>query len=114
MSMSKYIADTDEIDKLMCLEHLSERNTNNLMFMTVALAGEAGEFANVVKKAVRNGVTEERIAQMGEELVDIVIYLCMLLKITGIDFDKAWDEKHQTLKYRSDRLLKYNVENTEF
>ncbi len=82
------------------------------MFFTVALCGEAGELANVVKKAVRNGATKERLAQIREELADVLIYFCKILDIVQGDFDAAWDYKHKVLATtRRERLGDYTIKN---
>jgi len=52
---------------------------DRLEYLVVALAGEVGEFANIVKKMRREymhlGVEErDRLDQLREELIDIFIY----------------------------------------
>lgn len=111
MSLDKYKKDVRVLDCHMDIEHTIESTTDNLMFMTLALLGEAGELANVVKKIVRNGETEELWKQFDEELADVLIYFVKLLSIAKVDFDKAWDQKHNVLYYRQDRLKKYTIKN---
>lgn len=82
---------------------------HNLMQYTIALCGEAGEFANVVKKHVRSsdenaaGELVDARSKMLEELVDVQIYFTKLLLVLGCDaseFREAWDAKHQVLRER--------------
>jgi len=78
----------------------NERKFENVLYNALALGGEAGELVNVVKKMWRDGITEKHINHLGEEMVDVVIYLIKLIECSGIDFDKAWEEKHGELYTR--------------
>lgn len=80
--------------------HENEPTLENLMYNVLALAGEAGEVANEAKKIWRDGATPEGYARLGDEMVDMVIYLVKALKISGIDFDAAWKAKHEELYAR--------------
>lgn len=109
--LQKYLDDVHRVDDFFNI-HLNEANTNNLMFFAVALCGEAGEFANVVKKIVRNGTTDFKMKMLLDEMADILIYFCKVLDVVGGDFDAAWDRKHNILiKERDDRLRSYTIEN---
>ena len=59
---------------------------DKVRFLTLALCGEAGELANLVKKDWRgdDGIPERR-AKMIEELADVGNYAFMLAEILGID-----------------------------
>jgi NTP pyrophosphatase (non-canonical NTP hydrolase) len=81
-------------------EVVTRRTVGNLGFIALALAGEAGEAANVVKKMWRDGVTPEKMDHLAEEMVDIVIYLCIMLDITNIDLYQAWTAKFNELNER--------------
>jgi len=73
-------------------------------FLALALCGEAGELANMIKKRWRDGadLTEE----VREEIADIRVYLELLAKRFGIEGEKLdlavhlklqkVAEKHQT------------------
>lgn len=67
------------------------------IFITLALAGEAGELANVVKKIWRGNMPDEdrknKLAQMKEELADVIIYAGMLCEEMGWDLDGIAEEK---------------------
>jgi NTP pyrophosphatase (non-canonical NTP hydrolase) len=55
-------------------------------FLTLALCGECGELANMIKKRWRDGVdlTEE----IREEICDIRVYLELVARCFGIEGDK--------------------------
>lgn len=56
---------------------------DGLYYLTLGLAGEAGEVANVVKKAIRDdegAFTEARISQITDELGDVLWYMAMLAR----------------------------------
>ena len=110
--LQKYLDDVHKVDSFFGIHSLDEPNTNNLMFFTVALCGEAGEFANMVKKIVRNGVTGYKMNRLMEEMADMLIYFCKVLDVIGGDFDAAWNTKHDVLiKERDARLRDYTIEN---
>jgi NTP pyrophosphatase (non-canonical NTP hydrolase) len=63
-------------------------------FLTIALCGEVGELANMIKKQWRDDINLEY--EIREELCDIRIYLELLAKcynIEGEKLDKAVEEK---------------------
>lgn len=67
-------------------------------FLTLALSGEVGEFANVVKKHWRGDYkTGETLAtyrdKVEDELADIRIYLELISAAFGFDLDKAAEKK---------------------
>lgn len=66
-------------------------------FLALALCGEAGELANMIKKRWRDGV--DLSAEIREELADIRAYLELLAKCFGIEGEKLDDEvKRKLLK----------------
>lgn len=66
-------------------------------FLALALAGEVGELCNLIKKAWRGDITEEKSAKwkadVREELADIRIYLELLALAEGVDLDAAVTDK---------------------
>ena len=113
--LQKYLKDVDQLDKKFGLQHLRELNTQNVGFMGLALAGEVGELANVIKKIWRGGDPsdiETWCKALDEEAVDVLIYLCEIILIAIPDFDKTWEEKHVVLHERFTKKLKeYNLQN---
>lgn len=83
-----------------CLED-SERwfpGVVNISHHALSLAGEVGEFCNIVKKVERGDVPhpeadpEVKMA-LALELTDILIYLANIAQIMGIDLGKSYDVK---------------------
>lgn len=60
--------------------------SQDLEFQTLALCGEAGELANVVKKIVR-GTHKRNLMQpnLEEEAMGVFIYLCNIFHLLNID-----------------------------
>lgn len=68
-------------------------------FLALAVAGEAGELANLVKKKWQGDSVDH--LSLREEIADIRIYLEHLARHLHIDIDAACEEK---LKVVADRL----------
>jgi NTP pyrophosphatase (non-canonical NTP hydrolase) len=77
-----------------------------LLYCALALCGEAGELANLIKKNYRlKYLTEghadrKALDKAGDELVDVLYYSFRLASILGIDLDHAWNEKMETNRQR--------------
>lgn len=68
----------------------------DLGFLGLALAGEVGELCNIIKKVERGTLTlEEARAEMGEEAVDVLIYLCNIFAALGVDPTKIYATKRR-------------------
>jgi NTP pyrophosphatase (non-canonical NTP hydrolase) len=65
----------------------------DLRFNALALCGEAGELANVVKKHWRGDPPPEFIESCWGELADVIIYAYILAQILGKDMDQLCEEK---------------------
>jgi NTP pyrophosphatase (non-canonical NTP hydrolase) len=59
-------------------------------FLALALCGEVGELANMIKKRWRDGV--DLSYEIREELADIRVYLELLAKCFGIEGEKLDEE----------------------
>jgi len=57
------------------------------LFFSNALAGEIGEYCNLIKKYYRDG--KHNIFKMRLELADIFIYLVLNARVIGIDLQQA-------------------------
>lgn len=80
---------------------------DDLMHQTVALAGEVGEVANIVKKIDRGSFTlKDKIIfeNLAEELIDVQIYLNNLYGILGINPDKVYAIKRAENEKRFGKL----------
>jgi len=104
--LDKVINDVMKFDDYHGLMEENEPQYDNLFHMALCLSGEAGEFANEVKKIWRDGDSQELRDNMATELVDILIYIAKLIVILDIDIEKYWNEKHEELYERwADRDL---------
>lgn len=82
-----------------------------LSYLTIALSGEVGEFANFVKKKERARLLSKSTGsrytdEMGEELVDIFIYVLLLADHLDIDLEKLMLDKHDNLKEKFQAMRK--------
>lgn len=69
---------------------------DDLRHHALGLAGEAGEVANWVKKIDRGTHSLEDLGvrkEIGEELVDVMIYALSAMAIIGVDPVALWDIK---------------------
>ena len=66
-------------------------------YLGLALAGEAGELANKLKKYYRTEDTdaqrEAHLEGARKELPDILIYLCLIADLLDVDLQEAYIEK---------------------
>jgi NTP pyrophosphatase (non-canonical NTP hydrolase) len=62
-------------------------------FLALALSGEVGEFANIVKKLWRGDPVASIRGDLADELADIRIYLELLARAYSIDLDAACESK---------------------
>ena len=87
-----------------------EETVQDLVYDTIGISGEIGEFANIVKKILRNKnhdgtmPTEEQYAKLREELVDVFIYLMKLSLSLGGDLEEDYFKK---LEYNDKRFAKF-------
>jgi NTP pyrophosphatase (non-canonical NTP hydrolase) len=94
---SKFCEDIDER-----IGETNELSTGFLMLIGLAMVGEAGEAANVIKKIVRDGESSELWEALTVELVDVLIYIIKLIELGSLRFDHAWVSKHIELHKRID------------
>ncbi|MBD3359693.1 MAG: nucleotide pyrophosphohydrolase [Candidatus Buchananbacteria bacterium] len=71
----------------------------DLLFLTTALAGEVGEFANLVKKYYRLkqkeiGVVGEEdrdyLTEMKKEIIDVFVYFLIIANQLNLDVNEAY------------------------
>lgn len=66
----------------------------DLVHQALSLCGEAGEVANLVKKVQRGSLSIlDARDTIGEEAVDVLIYLCMIFAILEVDPTEIYKEK---------------------
>ena len=67
-------------------------------FLALALCGEAGELANLIKKAWRGDRID--ILDIADELADVRVYLEHLARVLGVDLDEACERKVDEVENR--------------
>lgn len=83
-----------------------------LKYVAIAITGESGEFANIVKKSLRENFPEgkmpddEKKGMLRKELVDIFIYTMLASRTLGMDLEKEYLKKLEELKQRFQRFEK--------
>ena len=86
------------------------------VWWALALCGEAGELANLIKKATRGAPgdpsLDEAAGDIAYELADIVHYVDLLASHLGIDLGRAVARKYNVVSQRYD--LPYSITNGEF
>src|SRR3954462_3665178 len=76
---------------------------DNLPFLVLALAGEVGELANVVKKIVRGSLDPQDAAvkrQLDMETTDCLVYLLNIFGVLNVDPKRAYDNVRQLNEVR--------------
>ena len=73
-------------------------NSWGLTEWAVAIAGEAGEMCNLVKK--RNRGQDIPAAELGKELADMVIYIDLMAHALGFDLGELVKEKFNEVSGR--------------
>ncbi len=87
-----------------------DKRTEMLKLGALALAGEVGEFANLVKKMWRNldhdgtKPNEETMKKIKEELIDVFIYTVTLSENLDLDLEAGYFEK---MKINEERFKKF-------
>ncbi|MEA2008209.1 MAG: nucleoside triphosphate pyrophosphohydrolase family protein [Chloroflexota bacterium] len=70
-----------------------------LMVSALGLAGEAGEFANLIKKMTAHGHPLD-VDALGEELGDVLWYLAEAASACGIDLGTVGEKNIEKLRQR--------------
>ena len=76
-----------------------------------AVAGEAGELCNLLKKYERNRVPgdSQNVGPIAEEVADVVIYLDLLCQLLGIDMEQAIADKFDKTSAKIGSSVKFRV-----
>ena len=80
--------------------------------MVIALTGEMGEFANLVKKISRERKitmevpSKEMMESLKEELIDCFIYIIILSNILEVDIEKEYLKKTELNHQRFKKYIK--------
>lgn len=82
----------------------AEKGTiQGLAYVALGLAGEAGEFSNKAKKLIRDGISDELIHGLRDELGDVMWYLARAARELGVSLDEIMALNCAKLKDRFDR-----------
>ncbi len=84
---------------------------DRLEYIVVALAGEIGEFANLIKKMRREYLhmrieRREYLESLKEELTDIFIYVLIASNLLDMDLEEWYRRKTEINKDRFKKYLK--------
>jgi len=72
------------------------------VYYTLGVCGEAGEMANAIVKAQRNGVNKKKILDaVCSELPDVIIYSYVLAHVLDIDLSKLVNKKVEVVIKRA-------------
>ncbi len=77
-----------------------------LKYCVVALTGELGELANLLKKIereimhIRQDIDKEKIEEIKEELIDVFIYTVIMANLLNVDLEQGYLAKNSKLKER--------------
>ena len=91
---------------LQCLADSKEwfpEHSSDMGYLTICLAGETGEFANLIKKGMRGSyeITDPQYEYaLAMELTDVFIYLMNLAGLMGIDMEKLYQMKREINRVR--------------
>lgn len=67
---------------------------DDIVHHALSMAGEVGEFCNVLKKQHRGSLDMRCASEMlTDELTDVFIYLCNIAALLGIDLEREYDRK---------------------
>jgi len=82
-----------------------------LKILTICLTGEIGEFANELKKLLRDkkagiDTKRKRLPKLKEELIDIFIFLLKTSITLGVDLEKEYFEKMKKSEKRFKKFEK--------
>lgn len=80
----------------------------DVCFLALAMAGEAGEAANVVKKAWRDGCVVDR-EKLAEEIAGTACYLIGLASAIGLDLDAEMRKQMIAFERRYDASVSSTV-----
>lgn len=84
---------------------VSDENLEFLEFLVIALMGEVGETANIIKKILRGDFKlSEKKEDLEEEISDIFAYLLKLSYQMDIDMESTYLKK---MKINEERFKKY-------
>lgn len=79
---------------------INYQSNKDILYFAYALAGETGEYCNLIKKLARDGKDKADYTKIGHELADIIAYVILNARVLGIDLERAIIEKNKIVKER--------------
>lgn len=82
-------------------------NLTDKFYECCLLAEECGELISAVRKNSKNGSigSGSHVNNVSEELADVLIYICSLANMHGIDLEQAFRDKEEINKQRTWKRL---------
>lgn len=96
----------EEYQKIVKKTSIYPNQGNNVAYVTLGLAGEAGEVADKVKKLIRdsNGIlTKDKRKEMIKELGDVLWYLAACAGELGVDLEEVATQNAKKVEDRKSR-----------
>ena len=78
-------------------------HSQDMGYLTICLAGETGEFANLIKKGIRGDFEiddPDYVKELAFELTDAFIYMMNIAGLMGIDMSKMYQIKREINRER--------------
>jgi NTP pyrophosphatase (non-canonical NTP hydrolase) len=98
--MSHDMGDLEQVNEYYMRKMELSSSVEQSRFLALALAGEVGELANLIKKEWRDGPSPERNKAIAEEMADCAIYLHHLALSRFVDLPAEIQLKAQKLRIR--------------
>lgn len=99
--------DSQHSSKINWSETITDNNIHILEHLIIALVGEVGEAANILKKIIRGDTTLINCKeQLTDEVVDVFIYILKLIYQLDIDIELEYNKKIQINTVRFEKYLK--------
>lgn len=101
---SSIIRSHKAICKVKQMDEKAAYGNDPAVYYTLGICGEAGEMANAIVKAQRDGVDQAKVLEaVRSELPDVVIYSYVLAYVLDIDLSKLVNEKVEVVIDRANR-----------
>jgi NTP pyrophosphatase (non-canonical NTP hydrolase) len=99
---SSIIRSHKAICKVKQMDEKAAYGNDPAMYYTLGICGEAGEMANAIVKATRNGADKDKVLDaIKGELPDVVIYAYVLAYVLDIDLSKLVNDKVEIVIQRA-------------
>jgi NTP pyrophosphatase (non-canonical NTP hydrolase) len=99
---SSIIRSHKAICKVKQMDEKAAYGNDPAMYYTLGICGEAGEMANAIVKASRNGADRAKVLEaVKSELPDVVIYSYVLAYVLDIDLSKLVNDKVEVVIQRA-------------